>query len=188
MGYTEMWGAIGSRFAECGVVDGCLPYKNAAGNLAISKGVVRLKIAIGNYHVRSVDFVMGDLVANTDAEVSLAAAADGFYHVYAHPTLDADKMANGFELRLGGIILDAEGGDAVADMDAALLGYEPGAEVAGKDIPVCPEPNYDASKFKMVAAAPDQDFYQGRSLYLCTIEVKTNAVNAISVAKAHRVR
>lgn len=193
MAFNEMWGALDSKFAEPGVVEGLMPYKKDAaankGVLVFHRGIVRLKQAVGNYHVRSLEFVLGDLLAASDAELDLAAlpGGDGFYHVYAHPVLDANKLTTAVVLRVGGK-LNKHGvlpAAAVASMAEALAGDDPGATVAGN---VAPEPKVAAGAFKMVSAVPDSDFYPGRSIRLCTVKVESNEITEISVEGVHRVR
>lgn len=195
MGYTEMWGAIGSKFAEAGVVDGLLPYRSAAKTLSFGKGVVRMVTLTGKYHVRSQEFVLGDLVANTELTVDTTALADGFYRVYAHPIADltgvpfpaSDPTYNESYNTLTDVELVVGGKIVAANMAAALIAADPTAE-NGSSITTVPEPNYDSSAFKMVAAVPDQDFYKGRSVLLATIKVAAGDITELSLEGVHRVR
>jgi hypothetical protein len=175
MGFNEAWGALDSRFAEPGIVEGVLAYKKAAGKVAVSKGIVRLKEAIGNLHVRSLDFVLGDLVANTDAELDVSGLADGHYHLYAHPVLTGE-LTTGVELKVGGLVAAAGVAmDVARDAEDVVAAGVPEAGVA-------------AGAFKMAAAVPDSDFYKGRSLKLATLKVVGGVLTAVDPIRAHRVR
>ena len=187
MGFNEMWGAIGSRFAEAGIVSGLLPYRSASKTLSLTKGIVRMPIAVQNYHVRTPEFVIGALVANTEVTIDTTSVSNGYYGVYAHPTVDADGLTTGVEVKLGGIIQKADAHTTAATTLAqALVGYEPGA-ANGASVTTVPEPNPDVSAFKMVMAVPASDFYKGRSVLLGIIKVDTGDITEIDISKAHRV-
>ena len=181
MGFNEQWGALDSRFAEPGVVEGLMPHKSAAGKVAFHRGIVRMKEAVGNLHVRSVDLVVGDLIAASDAELDVSALADGFYHLYAHPRV-TDGLTVGVEIKAGAKVAEAAVAMAVA-REAADAGASRGSDVA-----VVPEPGVAAGAFKMAAAVPDSDFYKGRSVKLCTVKVVAGVVTELDAIRVHRVR
>jgi hypothetical protein len=187
MGLFESWGGLASRFAEAGVVDGLLPYRSGAGKIKLAKGVVRLPVAVQNFHVRSAEFVVGDLVANTEVELNLGALADGFYRVYAHPVVDGSNVTTGVEIAAGAKLLKAKGGAAAASLAEALAGYDAGA-ANGTSIATVPEPAPDVSAFKMAVAVPASDFYKGRDVLLAVVQIAAGDVAAVDVSAVHRLR
>lgn len=187
MGYNEMWGAIGSKFAEPGVVTGCMVFRSAAGALKVKAGIVRLKKTIGTYHTMSVDLQVGDRALADSEAIDVSGFDDGVYGLYAHPTVDNAGETTGVELRYGGKFLKADGTNATTLANAYMDGT---ATDNAKTVRVCPEPNYDPSAAKMLSSVPVSDFYKGRSILLALFVVGTGDVaeGAIANTIAHRVR
>lgn len=192
MAYNEMHGALNSRYAEEGIVAGCNVARSGAGVVTVAPGVVRMKKALGTMHSLSINLQIGNAtMAAGVAAPTVAALADGFYFLYAHPKVDADGIVDDYELRYGGLIQEADG-SAADNMAEALEGTDPadGATAnvqVGSEIATVPEPNYDASAFKMGAQIPDSDFYKGRSVKLACVQVDTSDVVAVNITCAKRV-
>lgn len=201
MGLNEQWGGLDSRYAESRVVVGCLVHRKAGvgneGIATVSPGIVKFKKALGVYHSPSIDLQIGNMLTGAVAEApDTANLADGFYALYAHPKQDASMYVDDFELRYGNILKQADGATECTTMAQALDGRDvrgaadadlvPNVQV-GSEVATVPEPNYDASAFKMASAVPNQDFYKGRSVLLAIVQVTGGDLAAINITKSHRV-
>lgn len=122
-----------------------------------------------------------------ETTVSVASLANGFYNLYVHPVVDASNNTTGFELKYGAALLTAPNGVACTTLVQAVSGFDPGA-ANGSTVATVPEPNVTAGAFKMGAAIPDSDFFNGRSVKVGTFQITTNAVVAIDTTAVHRIR